>query len=507
MSNAYRFERPEKLSITKKPRLSVAIVIACRDGQEKLDLVLASLAAQSYPAQLISTYIIDDGSEVAITLPKIRPTKTKIIQYKNTPNKWGKTAATNDITAKLKEDVLWFIDADMVFEPDHLAHHMKWHHEADDYVILGWKRFVEKWSYSPEDLYKTLTTGGYHSLHSESWGKELWESRIKYTNELVNPGRDGYRSLVGATFSMMNKQWKYLGGYDRDMKTGEDTELGWRVFNNGLRMVPERDAHSWHLGHSAIELNKEKIQRHNDPTFAQRIPDRHTIRAQHSFAYSVATYNLIIDARAASLNSILLIQKKLLHLEGTTLNVTLLAPWQLLEERYRATEDPHANLREIRNWLMGDSRFGFEEIKAESHLTVDEVIARFTPSATPYHLFIEGDFEADLYDLVDYLLTHELGLAGVVNKDDKRAFAVYGPALARAYRSGKWPYQQISQQWGVQWVTHEQFDSLYADKHNRAKRLIRFLKREVKKIRSLSEFKIFIKKILKILFRKVLRRG
>ena len=88
MSNIYRFERPEKLSIAKKPRLSVAIVIACREGQEKLDLVLASLATQSYPAQLISTYIIDDGSEVAITLPKIRPTKTKIIQYKNARSKW-----------------------------------------------------------------------------------------------------------------------------------------------------------------------------------------------------------------------------------------------------------------------------------------------------------------------------------------------------------------------------------------------------------------------------------
>lgn len=507
MSNIYRFERPEKLSIVKKPRLSVAIVIACRDGQDKLDLVLASLAAQSYPSQLISTYIIDDESEVAITLPKIKPTKTKIISYKNAPGKWGKTAATNDVTAKLKEDVLWFIDADMVFEPDHLAHHMKWHHEADDYVILGWKRFVEKWSYTPEEIHRALTTGGYHSLHSESWGKELWESRIKYTNELVNPGRDGYRSLVGATFSMMNKQWKYLGGYDRDMKTGEDTELGWRVFNAGLRMVPERDAHSWHLGHSSIELNKERIQRHNNPTFAQRIPDRHTIRALHPFEYSVPTYDLIIDVRSASLNSLLLIQEKLLHLEGTTFTATLLAPWHHLEERYRVTEDTYANLREIKDWLKGDSRFSFEDIEAEAHLTVDEIIDRFSPSSLPYHLFVEGNFEVDLYDLVDYLLANEIGLAGVVDKEDKRALALYAPALARAHRSDGWTYQLISQQWGVQWITHEKFVSLYADKHNRIKRLLRFFKREVKKIRSFSELKIFIKKVIKILLRKVLRRG
>ena len=127
MSSAYRFERPDHLEILTKPTLTVAVVIACRGGQEKLDLVLASLAAQSYPSRLMSVYIIDDGSDVPITLPKIRPANSTVITYKNSAGKWGKTAATNDVASKLKEDVLWFIDADMVLDPDHLAHHMKWH--------------------------------------------------------------------------------------------------------------------------------------------------------------------------------------------------------------------------------------------------------------------------------------------------------------------------------------------------------------------------------------------
>ena len=507
MSNVFRFQRPNNLTLPKKPSLTVAVVIACRGGQEKLDLVLASLAAQSYPSKLTSTYIIDDGSEIEISLPKIKPANSRIIKYKNGANKWGKTAATNDVTAKFKEDVLWFIDADMIFEPDHLAHHMKWHHESDDYVVLGWKRFVESWSYTPQDLYKTVTSGGVTSLHSESWGKDLWESRIKYTNELINPGIDGYRSLVGATFSMANKQWKNLGGYDREMKTGEDTELGWRVFNAGLRMVPERDANSWHLGHSSIELNKEKIQRHNDPTFAQRIPDRRTIRALHPFQYSVPTYDLIIDARNATLNSILNIETKLLHLVGTTFTARLLANWQILDERYRVTEDDHADLREIRSWLMGDPRFTFEEIEGDAHLSIDQILSRFKPSSIPYHLFIEGDFDADLYDLVDYLITQEVGLVGVANNADKRAFALYAPALARAHRTGGWIYQNIANQWEVRWLTHEKFIALYADKHNRFKRLLRFLKREIKKVKSFAELKIFVKKIIKILLKKVLGRG
>jgi hypothetical protein len=156
---------------------------------------------------------------------------------------------------------------------------------------------------------------------------------------------------------------------------------------------------------------------------------------------------------------------------------------------------------------MGDPRFTFEEIEGDAHLSIDQILSRFKPSSIPYHLFIEGDFDADLYDLVDYLITQEVGLVGVANNEDKRAFALYAPALARAHRTGGWIYQNIAHQWEVRWLTHEKFIALYADKHNRFKRLLRFLKREIKKVKSFAELKIFVKKIVKILLKKVLGRG
>ena len=79
----FRFERPDDLEILQEADLSVAVVIACRGGQEKLDLTLASIAAQSYPSKLTNVYVIDDGSEPALNLPKIKPAKTKIITIKD----------------------------------------------------------------------------------------------------------------------------------------------------------------------------------------------------------------------------------------------------------------------------------------------------------------------------------------------------------------------------------------------------------------------------------------
>jgi hypothetical protein len=53
----FRFERPDNLEILQQSKLSVAVVISCRGGQDKLDLTLASLAVQSYPAKLVNVYM------------------------------------------------------------------------------------------------------------------------------------------------------------------------------------------------------------------------------------------------------------------------------------------------------------------------------------------------------------------------------------------------------------------------------------------------------------------
>ena len=503
----YRFSRPHDLELVSKPKLSVAVVIACRDGQEKLNLVLASLAAQSYPGSLTSVYVIDDGSAKPLSLPSIRPAKTKLISYKNSPGKWGKTAATNDSVAKLREDVLWFVDADMVFEPDHLAHHMKWHHDNDDYAVLGWKRFVKNWNYTPEALVTALKAGAFDLLHEESWGKDLWEERVARTKDLEKPALDGYRAFVGATFSIRNDQWRELGGYNRDLITGEDTEFGWRVFTNGLRTVVDRQAQSWHLGYSTVESNKDQIHRHNDPSLAQVIPQMHSVRAKSTFGWAVPTYQVFVDVRGASLQQLLDMRAKLLVLPGTNAHFTLLGPWKVLKKRYSPVGDIHADLREIRNWLAGDSGYTFADIDSDAQLTIEELIEGFTHGPTPYYIFAEATGETDLKDLVDYLLASENGLVGVADKNDRRAFAVFAPALARALTSDGWLYHSIAETWGVLWMSDDRFASLNQGKHNRVKRFGRYLKREGKKVNSPKQLLIFIRKITSLVLRKVLGRG
>ncbi|MFC7644644.1 glycosyltransferase [Streptosporangium lutulentum] len=56
-----------------EPRLPVSVVIPARQNQGKLDLTLAALAAQTYPAHLLEVIVVDDGSAPRSASPRSPP--------------------------------------------------------------------------------------------------------------------------------------------------------------------------------------------------------------------------------------------------------------------------------------------------------------------------------------------------------------------------------------------------------------------------------------------------
>jgi hypothetical protein len=104
-------------------------------------------------------------------------------------------------------------------------------------------------------------------------------------------------------------------------------------------------------------------------------------------------------------------------------------------------------------------------------------------------------------------MVSEEGLLGVASKDDRRAFALFAPALGRAARTKGNLYKNISTQWGVHWMTGERFHEINKFRESRIKRFGRFLKREGKKINSPRQLFIFIKKLFSLILRKVFKSG
>ncbi len=457
---AFRYNRPSDLELVEKPTKSVAVIISCRDGQEKLNLTLASLAAQTYPKKLLAVYVVDDGSNPAIKLPKIRPANTTIIKFGNSLTKWGKAEATNFAASKLKEEIFWFLDADMVLEPNHLAQHMKWHHDDEDYLVLGWKRFVQEWNYTPQELFSSLENGGFQGLHPVSEVKEQWEALVTDTDDLRSATLASFRTLVGATFSMTRKSWLSVGGYNPEFKLGNDTELGWRTLINGLRYVPEREAHSWHLGLTKIETNRDQVIAHNRPIFANYIPGFGYMRKGSDFDLKVPDFEVIVDCRVMSAQSFVKLVKDFNSKVHTQARYRLLGPWTELASRYSVNEDEHEQLRSIYRFCFGDAKFAFKSLDGDQHLSINEILSMVKVKATPFIFFTEGNPDPGVIysGMHAHILSTGNGLEGVVDPLDQRTFVALAPALSRAQRIGGNLQENIQNGWGLRWQDVSQFD-------------------------------------------------
>ncbi len=458
MSATFRYDRPKSLEIVKNPKLSVAVVIACRDGQSKLDLLLASLSVQSYPQRLISVYVVDDGSTKKLKLPVIKPAKCKLIYFKNNDKSWGKTQAVNYAIKSIKQDVIWCIDADMVLHPDHLAQMMKWHHESQDYLVLGWKRFVAEWSYNSLQLVRELNLGNFHKLHQTSEGKESWESLVSATNNLQDVTLESFRALVGATFSIHRKNWLSLGGYNPLFKTGEDTELGWRVLMAGMRMVPEEKAYSWHLGISTVDQNTNTVITHNQPLFANYIPALTYLRNKSDLQWKVPDNEVLLDCRKMSFETFKQVINQFLK-DGQS-QFKLLGDWQRLEQRYSVINDGAKDLRAISRFVQSDIRFTLIKVTGQQILSIQQILDLIQSSSTPYIYFVEGDPDQRIIykALKRKLSKSKNGLEGLVDALDQRAFIVYAPALNRARSMPGECYQNLQDQWGICWAEVGSFD-------------------------------------------------
>ena len=502
-TNIYRYERPQSLELDKKPHLSVAIVIACRGGQEKLDLTVASLAAQNYPQKLVNLYIVDDGSDPALKLPPVRPRSTKIIRFKNTNSQWGKTDAVNFCTSKLKEDVLWFLDADMVVEPSHLSHHMKWHHDSDDFLVLGWKRFVENWSYDPKTLHKELVQGNFGALHNESFPKKSWETIVEKSQDLRNPTLESFRAVVGASFSINRQIWVELGGYSREFRIGEDTEFGWRALLAGIRFVPEREALSWHLGISTIENNRQMILQHNKPNFAHHIPSFGYLRDALAIGWAVPENEVLIDVRHMSIDSFEIVIRQFFSDDRGSAVFRVFGPWKELRKRYSPTNDHYRDLREIRNYIGHDQRFILENIDGDQKLLMSEILNLISIESTPFIFFVEGDLDSQISftSLRGTLLASGNGLEGIVDREGFRTFGLYAPALARAQRLEGSTYLNLEKSWGIRWREIREYDALHNPARKSGSSLLRTAIRVVKRTRSFGDVSALIKRVARSLKR------
>ncbi|GAA2385728.1 hypothetical protein GCM10010404_48260 [Nonomuraea africana] len=331
-----------------KPSMTVTVVIPAHGGQEKLDLTLAALSNQTYPAHLLDVIVVDDGSPVPLRAGQV--SRAEVIRVRES---WGRAAAVQAGADAATGEVVLVLDADMVPYPEHVEAQMRWHHLASYLVVLGWIDFTDPPALpSPAEVAAGVADLFPMSPHRHDWAEEII---AKHDGLRSAPSSLVSRVHVGATASYPTWLLRACGGMDTALKLAEDTELGYRLTQAGAVFVPDPEARAWHVGVPTAMRSFAELKRYNDPFVADRVPYRRYLRTDRGRQWLVPYVEAVVpaggyeDTRATV--------DGLLASSLPDVRVTVEGPWESLTDSRRAPlSDPLLDLRLLRAQFAHDPR-------------------------------------------------------------------------------------------------------------------------------------------------------
>ncbi|PDP89597.1 glycosyl transferase family 2 [Glycomyces fuscus] len=358
------------------PDLRVSVVIPARGGQRRLDLALASLAAQTYPEDLLEVVVVDDHSSPPLRLPDLRPAHCRVLPVPE--GGWGAGYARAYGAHSSTGDVLLWMDADMVVCPEFVEAQARWHHVHAEAVTLGRVRFADTGPQSPTDvlalartdaLHRTLDTGRHHA----------WVERVlTESNGLRDADHLGFHAYVGAAAAVRRSLYEAAGGVDPDLDLGQDTEFGYRLWQAGAVLLPEPAATGWHVGRAGTARTRLPSERFRTEVLAEFMPHPHVYRERvPAHRRRIPLVHAVVEVSGAPYDLVRGCVDRLLDSAETDLALTLVADWEGAEEggaargtrRLRAMDGrtgqrrdrggPHLDLRLIQANYLREPRISF----------------------------------------------------------------------------------------------------------------------------------------------------
>ncbi|GAA1261503.1 hypothetical protein GCM10009677_11300 [Sphaerisporangium rubeum] len=333
------------------PSLTVSVVVPAHGHQDRLDLTLASLAAQTYPAELMEVVVVDDGSAPPLRLPGIRPPGTRLVAAP--AGGWGASHALNTGVAAASGDVVQRLDGDMVICREHIEALMRWHHLTDQVVTIGGKVFAEEPPLTPGQVHAAVAAGDLGSLFDmERAVPSSTEATIRRLDGL-RASKNPYHVCTGPTVSFRRALFHRVGGFDPEVRRGQDTEFAYRLAMSGAVFVPDPEARAVHLGLPAQRVDGDTIVRVVTPYLAHRVPLRRDLRKEPGRRWLVPYVEVVLDATHATEPQVR--QAVTAALTGTLpdVRVTLVAPWPG-DSRHPVLGDPSLELRLIQEHFRHD---------------------------------------------------------------------------------------------------------------------------------------------------------
>lgn len=439
-----------------RPTRTLSVVIPAYNCQDSLDLTLASLAHQTYPAHLLEVVIADDGSEPRIELPKIRPENCRIVRVPEHSTGWGRANALHVGATQSSGEILHWLDADMVVFPDHVEAQARWHHISDELVTLGYKRFVTGWS-TPEEVAERCAAGTIDRLFrfDETEPHDYVEKLIDESDQLRGGDHLNFRAHVGATAALTRALYEETGGLDTELRLGEDTEFGYRLTQAGAAFVPEPAARSWHMGPTHMMTKGDALRRYNHPFLADLMPHPRWLRPAAQRSWAVPLVTAVVPAQG-SFEQVRTAVDRLLASDLTDLRVILVADWDAVtDERRSILGDPLLDRRLLAATYRSEPRVVLAAEAPETAFPSPYLLR------LPAHAGVELDTVRRLVALADEWQAGLVRLLAPGARSPEEAVALWRTsALSRARRARR-PEEAldrvVAQVAGERWVSGDDY--------------------------------------------------
>lgn len=207
-----------------------SIVIPTHNRCASLKRMLLSLEKQSFPQQNFEVIVIADGCKDD-TVNTVKNYQAPFHLLLSALPGMGAASARNQGATMANGRYLIFVDDDMELSDNFIEEHIAAHKTEDD-VVIG---------YSPLQL---ESKAGIQRMTLREW----WEEKFQAMRD--QHYRFRYDDLTSGNFSISNRLFKKVNGFDTGLLCREDYELGYRLIKAGA---------NFHFTYKAKAIHRDEV--------------------------------------------------------------------------------------------------------------------------------------------------------------------------------------------------------------------------------------------------------
>lgn len=243
--------------------INLSVVLNTKNRLERLGITLRALSEQKIDKSLFEVVIIDDGSSIDLS-PVIREAQKKINIVFIRQEPLGYTTARNKGIAAASGEIILFMDDDVIVNSDFLTYHLENHLNDSNHVIVGdrYNSYLGNINSSVSmNIIENALIGNFNPLLRKSRIDYYAKQTFRVFDQTLNGDPVPWICFVTRNVSVRKEHLLHVGGFDIGFKGWgvDDIELGYRLYNIGLKYRHVPQAAVFHLEHPIHPQKKDEL--------------------------------------------------------------------------------------------------------------------------------------------------------------------------------------------------------------------------------------------------------